>query len=98
MLVNRAKWDKVRSLALHRDHGVCVMCGQPANEVDHIREVADGGALYDLNNLQTLCHACHLRKSISRDRERRARRERESAAADEPSVTMSIWDRLGLGQ
>lgn len=27
--------------------------------VHHIRPISDGGAALDLDNLQTLCHACH---------------------------------------
>ena len=31
--------------------------------VDHIVERRDGGSDHDFSNLQTLCHACHNRKS-----------------------------------
>lgn len=32
--------------------------------VDHIVPIKQGGAPYDLDNLQTLCWSCHSRKSI----------------------------------
>ena len=32
--------------------------------VDHIVPIKQGGAPYDLENLQTLCWSCHSRKSI----------------------------------
>ncbi len=32
-------------------------------EVDHKVAVANGGDMWDLNNLQTLCHSCHVKKT-----------------------------------
>jgi 5-methylcytosine-specific restriction protein A len=32
--------------------------------VDHVIELEDGGEPYDINNLQSLCHSCHNRKTI----------------------------------
>ena len=34
-----------------------------AEEVDHIVPRSEGGALYDMSNLQPLCRECHARKS-----------------------------------
>lgn len=96
LTINRALWERVRLQALRRDHNTCVMCGKPGNEVDHIREVADNGALYDLNNLQVLCSACHLKKSI---RSQQARRAREKAHHEDPhAITMNIWDKYVQGR
>jgi 5-methylcytosine-specific restriction endonuclease McrA len=72
------------------------MCGKPGNEVDHIREVADNGALYDLNNTQTLCHQCHLRKSIAMEQARRAREK--ASHEDHHAITMNIWDKYVQGR
>lgn len=47
-----------------RDFHVCRVCGEPAIEVDHIDEVADGGA-NDQNNLQLLCGRHHREKTIA---------------------------------
>jgi 5-methylcytosine-specific restriction enzyme A len=63
------QWEKVRVLALRRDHGQCVPCDKqgkttPANIIDHIipYEVAPDLGL-TLDNLQTICIACHNRKT-----------------------------------
>jgi 5-methylcytosine-specific restriction endonuclease McrA len=95
LTINRALWERVRRQALRRDHNTCVECGKPGNEVDHIREVADNGALYDLANLQTLCHQCHLRKSIMMAQRRRRNKQSES---DDHDITMSVWQRYVQGR
>ncbi|MCI1212090.1 MAG: HNH endonuclease [Bifidobacterium tibiigranuli] len=96
-VINRALWERVRRQALRRDHNTCVICGKPGSEVDHIREVADGGALYDLANAQTLCHQCHLKKTYAMARKRRLERERRSAAEESSGVdAMDVWRRLGF--
>lgn len=40
-------------------------------EVDHIQEIKDGGDMWDENNLQTLCHKCHSKKTTNSRRLRR---------------------------
>lgn len=62
-----AKWQKLRTAALLRDRGLCVLCladgrAVPANEVDHIIAVAHGGT-EALDNLQSLCTPCHRHKT-----------------------------------
>lgn len=58
------QWQAVRLLAKRRDGWKCVQCGARGRlEVDHILGLRDGGAPYDLTNLQTLCPACHSRKT-----------------------------------
>ncbi len=59
-----------RPLALLRDQGRCVTCGQgPATgtpvQVDHIIPPSRGGTS-DLTNLQTLCIPCHQTKTLRR--------------------------------
>ena len=50
--------------ALDRDSWRCVLCHKAGRlEVDHIQGLESGGAPYDLENLQSLCVACHLDKS-----------------------------------
>lgn len=34
-----------------------------AVEVDHIKELQHGGAMLDEDNLQPICHACHVAKT-----------------------------------
>jgi 5-methylcytosine-specific restriction endonuclease McrA len=61
-------WDAARRVVLRRDRYTCRRCGlrarQSALEVDHIREIARGGAPLDYSNLQTLCRPCHRAKTV----------------------------------
>ncbi|QDY69318.1 HNH endonuclease [Qingshengfaniella alkalisoli] len=58
------RWAAVRKQAKDRDDWKCVTCGNRGRlEVDHIVAIRDGGAPYDLSNLQTLCVRCHSRKT-----------------------------------
>ena len=63
-------WKWYRLAALRRDGKKCVNpgCSRPATEVDHIVEIQDGGAEFDLSNLRSLCHACHATKTAARRR------------------------------
>lgn len=46
----------------------CAICGSTENlELDHILTVAAGGN-DDLSNLQLLCHACHVDKTMQEDK------------------------------
>ncbi len=54
-------WRKLRLMYL-RANPLCVVCGDAANEVDHIRPRARGGG-DDWSNLQALCKPCHSRKT-----------------------------------
>jgi 5-methylcytosine-specific restriction protein A len=66
-----AEWERQRKQALMRDAGLCQPCRQQgrisvAKQVDHIRPKAAGGT-DDLDNLQSICVACHQAKT---DREK----------------------------
>jgi 5-methylcytosine-specific restriction protein A len=61
-------WDKVRRQTLARDGFLCQPCKRAgrivaATEVDHVTELADGGARLALGNLLAVCHGCHVRKT-----------------------------------
>lgn len=61
-------WGEVRLRVLERDNYTCRKCGKPNlqngdQEVDHIIPVSLGGDNFDLKNLQTLCHECHVDKT-----------------------------------
>ena len=65
-----------RDRILARDCGLCQVCAQLgwvrlAHQVDHIRELADGGTDDDAN-LQAICSACHRVKSRLAELARRA--------------------------
>ena len=54
----------MRLKVLDRDGWACTACGRAGRlEVDHRVRMEDGGAVYDLDNLQSLCRECHFRKS-----------------------------------
>lgn len=47
-----------RAAVIERDRGVCVKCGAPGQEIDHIASAAP-----ELDNLQLLCTPCHRSKT-----------------------------------
>ncbi|HEV2317590.1 MAG TPA: HNH endonuclease signature motif containing protein [Thermoplasmata archaeon] len=53
---------------MRRDRYTCQRCHARRRrrelEVDHILEIARGGASLDYANLQTLCRACHRDKTV----------------------------------
>ena len=58
------RWEQARLAALERDGWRCVQCGKAGRlEVDHIKGLEEGGAPYDLDNLQTLSRDCHWAKT-----------------------------------
>lgn len=63
-------WAWTRYYALIRDGGRCQAdgCTNGADEVDHIVEIQDGGAEFDLSNVRSLCHECHVTKTVARRR------------------------------
>ena len=81
--LNQRRWQQVRRQALERDGWRCAKCGKASSfEVDHIRPLRNGGAPYDLANLQTLCRRpCHLNKTLA-----------ESGHA--PGPRAQAWGRL----
>lgn len=54
-----SNWKALRRLVLERDNSTCVWCGNPATDVDHIRRGND----HSLDNLRSLCHTCHMRRT-----------------------------------
>lgn len=71
-----------REAVLTRAGGLCQIrypnrCTNLAREADHIVELSDGGAEYDLNNGQAACAPCHAHKTAMH-----ANRKRWSKRAD----------------
>ena len=67
--LNRARWAKVRRQVLDRDGWRCVKCGKAGRpEVDHVLPLHLGGDAWALDNLQTLCRACHIQKTRGENR------------------------------
>lgn len=66
-LYKTTQWQAFRALILARDK-ICRMCKILASKhVDHIVALKDGGAPFDENNAQGLCHSCHSRKTALSD-------------------------------
>lgn len=59
----RSNAGYARKLVRARDGGVCALCGVDARatgwQADHIKPVVEGGGSCGLENLRTLCTACH---------------------------------------
>lgn len=54
------QWGKARRAAIKRDGRRCTRCGLKGSlEVDHILPLDGQGDPYNLDNLRTLCRACH---------------------------------------
>jgi len=51
-----------------RDRYTCQLCHRRHRarelDVDHIVEIARGGAALEFSNLQTICRACHREKTV----------------------------------
>lgn len=65
---NTTRWKNLRVEVLKRDRGLCVRCFannriEKGTVCDHIIEISDGGAIWDINNLQLLCQSCHNKKT-----------------------------------
>lgn len=66
-IYNSDRWRRLRLIqlndeplcAIHKEKGEIVA----ATVVDHKIAIQDGGAIWDENNLQSLCKNCHNRKS-----------------------------------
>ena len=63
-----ATWAKF-SKWYRKEHPLCVICAAkgyttPVAHVDHIVPLESGGEKYDEDNLQSLCAACHSRKTV----------------------------------
>jgi 5-methylcytosine-specific restriction protein A len=64
-------WRKLRRLKLQHN-SLCQDCFdagilRPATTVDHVRAIRDGGAPLALENLRSLCQACHSVKTDAID-------------------------------
>jgi 5-methylcytosine-specific restriction endonuclease McrA len=85
-------WDSARSYAMLRDRYTCRICGHRRRarelDVDHIVEIARGGAALEYSNLQTVCRPCHAEKTrefLRQSRLARSATDRSSASSENGS-------------
>lgn len=78
-------WRAVRVVVLERDGYVCKIglpgCKGAADTVDHVVELADGGAPFDPDNLVAACISCNVAKG---NKARRARKYGRTAGSVRP--------------
>lgn len=71
------KWSSLRNFQIWKDDK-CKLCGRPAEEVDHIIAIVNGGEEFDPKNLQSLCHECHVQKTKKDLLEYRLRKKQQT--------------------
>ena len=70
------EWQRARGKALKRDHGMCQRCRREgwytkATTVHHLKHLRDAPELaLTMENLESLCAACHEREHPERHRRR----------------------------
>ena len=70
--IDPRRWAAVRRAVFKRDRWRCCRCGRPGRlECHHIRALADGGARYAPDNLETLCRSCHIGETRRHNRNRK---------------------------
>ena len=56
------RWEHVRLRVFVRDGYRCQQCGKPGRlECHHVKALEHGGAAWDLDNMSTICRACHIK-------------------------------------
>ena len=73
------RWKKLRAAKVAVDP-LCEHCmangiAKAVEEVDHKIEIEDGGAVWDIENLQSLCKHCHLVKTYKCKKEREQKKD-----------------------
>lgn len=68
------RWKSLRLQALDRDGWRCTICGKAGRlEVHHVQPTSEGGDMWEIGNLRTLCRPCHFQRHAgSRKRQRLA--------------------------
>tara|TARA_R110002020_G_scaffold101665_2_gene239310 strand:+ start:275 stop:586 length:312 start_codon:yes stop_codon:yes gene_type:complete len=71
----KRRWRKLRAFWIHQEP-LCLHCldegrTTAADVVDHIVPVKQNGKMYDINNLQSLCHSHHNKKTQEENRHKR---------------------------
>ena len=80
-IYSSARWTKL-SKQYRRHNPLCAHCEArgiftPVYLVDHIIEIADGGEIWDIDNLEGLCVPCHNTKTGD-EKKKRTRRNKNN--------------------
>ncbi len=86
LIYNTPEWKRIRKARLqmnplcqrHEAMGLVV----PAEHVDHIVEIEDGGDPYDFNNTQSLCEQCHKEKTGAEKKKRNRKNKNYPSLSD----------------
>ena len=83
-LLRSWRWKVTRRQVFERDGYRCRNCHRSGRlECDHVVPLERGGDPYDVDNLQALCRACHIRKTAA-----------ERPPRPEPPDDVKAWRRL----
>jgi 5-methylcytosine-specific restriction endonuclease McrA len=69
------RWQRMRAEILLRDGWRCAYCGGPANTVDHVRPLVEGGSAWHPANLVAACWRCNRERGS--EVQRRMARKRD---------------------
>lgn len=61
------EWRALRKVAYKRDNWKCTVCGKAPGkslQAHHIIPIRHGGAVLDLENVASVCMACHKREEL----------------------------------
>lgn len=83
-----SKWKQARKFFLMK-HPICVICGRPATEVDHIiPHKGDYKLFWNSKNWQPLCHICHSRKTYSEVRDQKKQEKDHKFLNDDMGIVI----------
>lgn len=76
-IYSSGRWKKLRAYKVALNP-LCEMCEklsmvEPVADVDHIKEIKDGGDPWDIDNLMSLCRYHHSNKTQSERKKRKAK-------------------------
>lgn len=96
---NTKTWKHLRKVKLATDP-LCEYCHvKPASDIDHVVALNKGGSPTAMENLRSLCHACHSRKTLFIERLGRDRVPVKGCNLDgTPLDPLHPWNDKGKGE
>ena len=64
LIYGTRRWWRLRVRVIQRDGGRCCKCEKVGGsiEVHHIVPIKEGGPVWKIDNLESLCRLCHIKK------------------------------------